>query len=303
MFSRRVYAAKWINNMPAKPVSLWRDAIKRIRKDKLAVASLVVILIYSGLAVATYQNWIFRNYNAPNTANSYLPPSLSHPLGTDIQGRDILARTVHGTKISMSVGIVTGAIYIPIAILLGALAGYFGGKVDDIIQWIYQTLASVPDLLLLIALTFVLGKGLINVYIAIGITGWVGLCRLMRAEFMKHKERDYVVAATALGAGHFRIMFRHILPNTLHIVIINFSLRFVGAIASEVFLSYVGVGVEPGKPSWGLMISGARAELAREPAVWWPLFAATSAMFLICLAFNIFGDSLRDALDPKLRGV
>ncbi|MFH1421175.1 MAG: ABC transporter permease [Planctomycetota bacterium] len=289
------------SELSAKPASLRQDAVKRLKKSRIAVISFIVIVIYSFLAIATWQNWIFENYDTPNPAESYQTPSFKHPFGTDIQGRDILARTIHGTKISMSVGLITAAIYIPIAIILGALAGYFGGLIDDVIQWLYQTLASIPDLLLLIALTFVLGKGLINVYIAIGITGWVGLCRLMRAEFMKHKERDYVTAAKALGAGHFRIMFRHILPNTLHIVIINFSLRFVSAIASEVVLSYVGVGVEPGKPSWGLIISGARAELARQPAVWWPLVSATIAMFIICLAFNLFSDSLRDALDPKLR--
>jgi peptide/nickel transport system permease protein len=159
----------------------------------------------------------------------------------------------------------------------------------------------VPGLLLLIALTFVLGKGLTNVAIALGVVGWVGLCRLMRAEYMKHKQRDYVLAAHALGAGHYRVIFKHILPNTLHIVIISFSLGFVRAIMGEVILTFIGLGAQAHEPSWGRMISEARAELARDPAVWWPLTGATVAMFIVCLAFNIFGDSLRDALDPKLK--
>jgi peptide/nickel transport system permease protein len=192
-------------------------------------------------------------------------------------------------------------IYIVIAVVLGSLAGYFSGWVDDLIQWLYQTLASIPGLLLLIALTFVIGKGLTNVAIALGVVGWVGLCRLMRAEYLKHKERDYVLAATALGASSYRIIFRHILPNTFHIVIISFSLGFVRAIMGEVVLTFLGLGAEASEPSWGRMISDSRAELARDPAVWWPIVGATAAMFVVCLAFNIFGDSLRDALDPKLK--
>jgi len=192
-------------------------------------------------------------------------------------------------------------IYIAVAVALGALAGYFGGWVDDLIQWLYQTVASVPGLLLLIALTFALGKGLTNVAIALGAVGWVGLCRLMRAEYIKHKGRQYVLAARAQGAGDLRIMFRHILPNTFHIVIISFSLGFVNAIMGEVVLTFVGLGAQAHEPSWGRMITEARAELARDPAVWWPLAGATCAMFVVCLAFNIFGDALRDALDPKLK--
>ena len=229
--------------------------------------------------------------------NHYAPPSSRHLLGTDIQGRDVLARVLQGTLISLKVALLMSVIYIVIAVVLGSLAGYFGGWVDDLIQWLYQTLASVPGMLLLIALTFVLGQGLLNVAIALGVVGWVGLCRLMRAEYMKHKERDYVLAARALGAGSFRIIFKHILPNTFHIVIISFSLGFVRAIMAEVVLTFVGLGAQAHEPSWGRMITDARA----EPAVWWPLAGATAAMFVVCLAFNIFGDSLRDALDPKLK--
>jgi peptide/nickel transport system permease protein len=150
------------------------------------------------------------------------------------------------------------------------------------------------------AMSLVLGRGIYAVYLALGLTTWVSLCRLIRGEFIKHKEREYVMAARALGAGHFRIIFRHILPNVLHIVIINFSLRFVFAIQAEVILSYLGIGVQD-MPSWGIMINDAKVELAR--GVWWQLAGATGAMFIIVLAFNVFGDALRDALDPKLRGV
>ena len=221
--------------------------------------------------------------------------------GTDKLGRDIFSRVIYGARISLFIGLAGVFLSFVLGCLFGGLAGYFGGWVDDLIQWLYQTLASVPGLLLLIALTFVLGQGLTNVAIALGVVGWVGLCRLMRAEYLKHKERDYVLAARALGAGNYRIIFKHILPNTFHIVIISFSLGFVRAIMGEVVLTFVGLGAQAHEPSWGRMISDARAELARDPAVWWPLAGATAAMFVVCLAFNILGDSLRDALDPRLK--
>lgn len=290
--------------------SLWGDALHRLRKDRLAIISFLIVVAYLVISVLSGAGAIATKYDEPfykiddrgkKVTDYYSPPSWEHPLGTDIQGRDVFHRVIQGSWISLRVALIMSVIYIIIAVFFGSLAGYFGGWVDDLIQWLYQTLASVPGLLLLIALTFVLGKGLTNVAIALGIVGWVGLCRLMRAEYMKHKERDYVLAARALGAGNFRIIFRHIMPNTLHIVIISFSLGFVHAIMGEVILTFLGLGAQAHEPSWGRMISEARAELARDPAVWWPLAGATIAMFIVCLAFNIFGDSMRDALDPKLK--
>jgi peptide/nickel transport system permease protein len=152
--------------------------------------------------------------------------------------------------------------------------------------------------MLLVAFTYVLGKGIFAVYIALGVTNWVSLCRLIRGEFIKHKSREYVLAAESIGATHGVRIFRHILPNVIHIVIINLSLQFQTAIKTEVILSYLGLGAQ-GQPSWGVMIDDAKLELAR--GVWWQLTAATAAMFFIVLAFNIFGDALRDALDPKLK--
>ncbi len=290
--------------------SLWGDAVVRLRRNRLAVVCFFVIAAYVVVAVLSGAGVLAADYDEPTyktepggrkRLDSYSPPSSEHLLGTDIQGRDVLSRVVQGSWISLRVALIMSMIYIAVAVALGALAGYFGGWVDDLIQWLYQTVASVPGLLLLIALTFALGKGLTNVAIALGAVGWVGLCRLMRAEYIKHKGRQYVLAARAQGAGDLRIMFRHILPNTFHIVIISFSLGFVNAIMGEVVLTFVGLGAQAHEPSWGRMITEARAELARDPAVWWPLAGATCAMFVVCLAFNIFGDALRDALDPKLK--
>jgi len=231
----------------------------------------------------------------------YVRPCLAHPLGTDIQGDDVLWRTVKACRTALTIACLTSIIAIPLAVLFGMLAGYFGGVIDDLVQFVYQTLSCIPGLLLLIVLMMVMGRGIVQLCIALGVTSWVGLCRLVRAEVLKHRESDYVQAARALGAGHFKIMFVHILPNISHLVVISFTLRFGGLILSETFLSYIGVGVKEDSHSWGQMIREARLELVREPMVWWNLVGATAAIFFIVLASNIFGDALRDALDPKLR--
>jgi ABC-type dipeptide/oligopeptide/nickel transport system permease subunit len=284
--------------MEKPPVGLWEEAATRFFKNKLAVVCLVIICIYSALAILTWLGLVANDYSV-TSSDSYAAPSKLHLFGTDIFGRDVLLRTIQGIRIAISIGLVTSLIAIPIGVFLGALAGYFGGRVDELIVWFYTTMDSIPDLLKIIALTFVLGRGLMSVYISIGFTTWVNLCRLVRGEFLKHKSRDYVHAASALGAGHLRKMFVHILPNVFHIILINFSSRFILGIKTEVVLSYLGLGVEPGQPSWGVMIDDAKLELAR--GVWWQLAAATFAMFFLVLAFYILTDALREALDPKLR--
>ena len=220
------------------------------------------------------------------------------PLGTDNLGRDVMQRLVQGARIAFQVGVITSLIAIPIGVFLGCLAGYLGGRVDDFIVWLYSTVASMPGLLFILAISMVVGKGLKGVYLGIGLMTWTNLCRLIRAEVMKHKERPYVLAARTLGAGPLRIMFRHILPNVFHIVIITFSLRFPAAIGTEVFMSFLGIGVQS-EPSWGIMISNARLRLWH--GMWWEMTFVTLAVFLVVLAFNLVGDALRDALDPRLR--
>jgi peptide/nickel transport system permease protein len=278
--------------------SLWHDALIRITKDKWAFGSLIIICIYALIALLVFVGAIGGDW-AQEVGASNLPPSAEHLFGTDIFGRSVLAKVIRGTQIAMSVGLVTSMIAIPIGVILGALAGYFGGWVDDFITWLYTTFSSIPNIMLLISITMILGKGIFAVYVALGATSWVTLCRLIRGEVMKHKEREYVQAAGAIGGGHMRKLFKHILPNVTHIVIINTSLQFQFAIKSEVLLSFLGLGVQ-GEPSWGVMIDDAKLELAR--GVWWQLAGATIAMFLIVLAFNLLGDALRDALDPKLKG-
>ena len=280
------------------PRSLWADTLREMLRNKLTVAALVVVGLYLLVALLAHLGLLASDWNA-EVGSSYAAPSLQHWMGTDIFGRSVLAKVIKGTKVAMSVGFVVALIAIVIGVTLGALAGYFGGLVDECIVWFYSTVASIPHIMLLIALTLILGKGILSVYIALGMTNWVELCRLIRGEVKRHKDREYVQAAAAIGASHWRKLVRHILPNVLHIVIIRFSLIFQFAIKSEVILSYLGLGVQD-SPSWGVMINDARVELTR--GIWWQLAFATLAMFLVVLAFNILGDALRDALDPKLKG-
>lgn len=281
-----------------KAKSLWQDAFSRLIKDKVALTSLAIVCFYALVAVLAKFGMLAGDW-ANEVGPSYNPPSSDFLLGTDIFGRDVFKKIIQGTQVAMSVGLVTSLIAIPIGVFFGAVAGYFGGVVDEVIVWFYTTFSSIPSIMLLISFTFILGKGITSVYIALGLTSWVSLCRLIRGEVMKHKEREYVQAAGAIGGGHFRKLFVHILPNVNHIIIINTSLQFQTAIKTEVILSFLGLGVQ-GSPSWGTMIDDSKLELAR--GVWWQLAGATTAMFIIVLAFNFLGDALRDALDPKLKG-
>lgn len=232
-------------------------------------------------------------------------PPLEHPgrhlLGTDKVGQDVFCQTVKSVRTGLIVGGLTTLIAVPFAILFGVLAGFFGGWVDDVVQYLYGTLASVPWVLLAVAFMLVFGQGLPQLCIVLGLTGWVSLCRVLRGETLKLREREYVQAALALGVSRFRVIYQHVIPNLMHLVLISVVLRFSGLVLAEAVLSYIGVGVGPDTASWGSMIDQARSELGRDPVVWWGLAGAFVAMFGLVLAANLFGDALRDALDPRLR--
>ena len=281
-----------------RTISPRHRALSSLLKDPLTLMAAIIVAIYFLIAILSATGLLAADWSRQLGA-SYVPPSWEHPFGLDIFGQSVWQKTLKGTEVAMSVGLITGLLGALIGVSLGAVAGYFGGKVDNMVVWFYTTISSIPSIMLLVAITFILGKGILSIYLALGLTGWVGLCRLIRGEVIRHKNREYVQAASALGMGDFRKLFVHILPNVFHIVIINFSLQFQIAIKSEVILSYLGLGVQ-NRPSWGTMIDDAKLELAR--GVWWQLAAATAAMFIIVLALNILGDALRDALDPKLRG-
>ena len=292
--------------------SLWQDGLRRLRRRKLAMLCFAVVVSYFLLAGSIYLAELFDWQVGPTlwaqeTGGSYEAPSSTNIFGTDIFGQSVLRKTLYGTKISIAVALFASFISIAIGVPLGAIAGYCRGFVDEIIVWVYSTLSSIPYLLLIMAFAVVLRDktlfgykltGITSVYLALGLTGWVGICRLIRGEVIKHKEREYVLAAKSYGCSGRRVIFKHLLPNVFHLVIIDFSLRFVAFIHAEVILSFLGLG-EATRPSWGAMINDARIELSR--GVWWQMAAATVAIFFISLALSIFGDALRDSLDPKLR--
>jgi peptide/nickel transport system permease protein len=242
-----------------------------------------------------------KSYSAPlASAEFYGDAPLANPgrhlLGTDVLGRDVLYLTFKGARVALLIGSLTSLIAIPIALLFGVGAGYFGGWIDDATFFLISVLSAVPTLLLLIALVLALGRGTLQVCLAIGITSWVGFCRLARAETFKLRELGYVEAARALGVSPLRTIARHIVPNLAHLILITFVLRFSSVVLSETILSYLGVGIDG---SWGRMIDQARDELSRDPMIWWNLVAATGALFVLVLAVNQVGDALRDILDPR----
>lgn len=307
---------------------LWGEAYRRLLKNRLALAALTVIGLYITVAFLDSISWqdnknsqpktildrLFdaakikteRTYSSPGaswTTGEPTPHKLAgkHLLGTDGNGKDVIVQTLKGCRTAVIIGGFTSLLATPLALFFGMIAGYFGKAVDDGVQYAYTVVSSLPEILLLISLLLVFGKGLDKLCYALGITSWVGLCRLTRGEVLKHRDREYVRAAKALGVSSFRIMQRHILPNLLPIVIISVTLNFSLLVLSETILSYLGIGVEAGTGSWGNMIDAARIELARDPIIWWNLVGATSALFLLVLAFNLFSDALRDAIDPRLR--
>ena len=242
-----------------------------------------------------------RSYSAPlASAEFYGGTPLDHPgwhlLGTDILGRDVLHLTLKGARIALLIGGLTSLIVIPLALLFWISAGYFGGRIDDAVFFLMSILASIPSLLLLIALIMALGRGPVQVCVAMGVTSWVGFCRVVRGETFKLRELDYIQAARALGVSQGRIILRHILPNLMHLVVITFVLLFSGLVLSEAILAWLGIGIDG---SWGQMIDQARDELARDPIIWWNLVAASTALFGLILAVNLVGDAVRDVLDPR----
>jgi peptide/nickel transport system permease protein len=252
-----------------------------------------------------YQEWQER---AAKFKTTITEKADTLPFGGDQLGRDVLSKVIKGAQVSITVGLAAALVATFIGTVLGALGGYFGGRMGDLLEWIYNVFTAIPYILLVFALAAVLksgplagtlGSGVWTVVIILGLVGWTGIYRLVRAEYMKHRSREYVRAAEAIGASHASRMFVHILPNISHVVLVQLSLYVVGFIKAEVILSYLGLGVPIDMVSWGTMLSEAQTELVLGK--WWQLVAATSCMAIFVTAFALLTDALRDALDPKLR--
>jgi peptide/nickel transport system permease protein len=241
-----------------------------------------------------------------------------HVFGTDKVGQDVLYQALKSIRTGMVIGTLATLVMLPFALLLGVMAGYFKGRVDDMIQYLYTTLSSIPGVLLIAAAVLMMqvyiennaslfpsseiraDVRLVALCVILGVTSWTGLCRLLRGETLKLRELEYIQAAHAFGVSHWRIMMRHVMPNVMHIVMIALVMDFSGLVLAEAVLSYVGVGVDPSMISFGTMINSARLEMAREPMVWWSLAAAFVFMLALVLAANLFADAVRDAFDPRL---
>ena len=359
-----------MTNHPVSP-GLWTLAWRRLRADKVAMASLAVVLLFlamlvlssAGLIVADWEDEAGVSYAPPSFVgpdplqaaaaaqapaeaieNAFDPlaedmralraakdrdapldmygvvdplaadlatldPSAAQaarvkrdtlPFGADKWGHDVIKKTIKGGETSIVVGLVAAVLAVSLGTLFGALAGYFGGLVDDVFNWFYSIFTSIPSILMILTVAAVLQqKGVVTIVLILGLTGWTGPFRLIRAEYMKHKGREYVMAADAIGASHLRKMFSHIFPNVSHVALVQTSILVVGFIKAEVILSFLGFGVPVGVVSWGSMLNEAQNELILGK--WWQMTGAAIAMATLVTAFSLFADALRDALDPKLK--
>jgi peptide/nickel transport system permease protein len=276
---------------------------KQFVKNKLAILGMLFIIV---LFIVAFVFWAFSLWNlhfpynpsATSLAAKLAPPSLVHPFGTDQLGRDVLTRMLHGARVSLLVGFVAVGISVFLGILVGSLAGFFGGWVESLLMRFVDVVISFPSFFLILTVVALLKPSFWNVMIVIGLTGWTGTARFVRAEFLSLKERDFIQAAHALGAKSGRIIFFHMLPNALAPVLISATLGIAGAILTEAGLSFLGFGVQPPEPTWGNILAEGRLYIF--DAWWLTVFPGFAILFTV-LAFNLFGEGLRDALDPRLK--
>jgi peptide/nickel transport system permease protein len=332
----------------AQSLGTWASAWRRLRADRIAVASLAVVVAFGLLVLAVSAGWIAAGWQAergvPYANPTFLGPTVDAglrierpagplidlgaidplapryqewaaraaqlhevepvrratlPFGGDRLGRDVIAKALKGAQVSILVGLAAALAASAIGTLLGAIAGYFGGALGDLLEWVYNVFTAVPGILLIFAFAAVLGRGTGTMVAILALTGWTGVYRLLRAEYLKHRVREYVRAAEAIGASNGSRMFVHILPNVSHLVLVQLSLLVVFFIKAEVILSFLGLGVAIDSVSWGTMLNEAQSELILGK--WWQLAAATAFMALFVTAFSLLTDALRDALDPKLQ--
>lgn len=282
----------------ARPsTTYWQDAWRRLKQNRLAMAGLYTIIILIILAIfgPLFTNY---SYSQQDLMAANQAPGAKFLLGSDSLGRDLLTRLLYGARISLLVGIVTSIITLVIGVLYGGISGFIGGKVDEIMMRIVEILWAIPFLLYVILLMVVLGPGLKTIFIALGVVYWMGMARIVRAEILSLKEREYVLAAQVLGASPWRILWRHLIPNAMGPIIIQMTLAIPEAIFTEAFLSFLGLGVSAPMASWGVLANDGMAGIRSYP---WQIFFPAVMITVTMLAFNFLGDGLRDALDPKMR--
>jgi oligopeptide transport system permease protein len=277
--------------------SLWRDAWRRLIRNRLAVAGGMTIILLC--LVAIFADVIApQSYTKPNFGRLYEFPSRDYPLGTDQLGRDVLSRMIYGARVSMLVGLGAQVIVVLIGVPIGAVSGYVGGRTDLFLTRFVDVMYAFPGLLFVILIMSMLGAGLVNIFIALGLTQWVGIARQTRAQVLALKEKEFVEGARAMGAGFWRVMTRHVLPSALTPIVVSVTFGIPQAIFTEAALSFIGVGINPPTPSWGQMV-GENQPFLRS---YWHLCVFPSiAIAVTMLSFTFFGDGVRDALDPRMK--
>lgn len=275
----------------------WAEFWRRFKKNKLALAGGIVVLLLFALSFLAP---VISPYNpdAIDVVARLQAPSQAHPFGTDQLGRDILSRMIWGSRISLKVGFVAVGIATAIGIFFGAIAGYYGGWVDSLIMRFVDLMLCFPTFFLILAVIAILEPSIWNIMIVIGVTGWMGVARLVRAEFLTLKGRDFVQAARAMGANDWRIIFGHILPNALAPVLVSATLGVAGAILTESALSFLGIGVQPPTPSWGNILTEGKDNIS---IAWWLSVYPGLAILITVLGYNLLGEGIRDSLDPRLK--
>ena len=305
-----------VNEFSRPSLTYWADAWRRLKQNKVAMVSLVIICIIV-LAAIIGPILIPYKYSDQLRGQESLWPNLQHPFGTDSLGRDMLVRVLYGARISLSVGFVACLINLTIGVLYGGISGFIGGKVDNLMMRIVDIIYSIPTMLYVILLSVVFrdsfddlfkysifaplkaaGSGLVSIYLAIGLSYWVVMARIVRGQILSLKEQEYITAARTLGAGGFRILLRHLIPNCIGPIIVTTMLLIPDAIFTESFLSFIGLGVDAPVPSWGGLASDA---LSGFRSYFYLLLFPCAAISITILTFNLFGDGLRDALDPRMR--
>lgn len=282
----------------ARPsLTYWQDAWRRLKQNKVAMLGLIIIILYTILAlVGPYMTPY--DYRTTNTDEIDQPPSAKHWFGTDTLGRDLWARTWMGARVSLAIGFLSAVLNAFIGVIIGGISGYFGGKVDMIIMRAIDILYAIPYMIIVILMMVVLGQGIMPLVVAMIAVGWLGMARLVRGQILQLKEQEFVLAAKVLGASHSRIIFKHLIPNALGVILVHLTLSVPSAIFTEAFLSFIGLGVVPPQSSWGqLAYYGIQSFRVRPYQLFIPAFFISTTM----LSLNLLGDGLRDALDPRLR--
>jgi len=276
--------------------SFWAITFNRLRRDGFAVTGGIVVFILFAVAILAP---VIAPYDPGmvETSNLLQPPSLTHLLGTDELGRDVLSRMIYGARISLMVGFIAVGIATVIGVFVGAVSGYYGGWIDELMMRFVDVMLTFPSFFLILAVIAILEPSIVNVMIVIGLTGWMGVARLVRAEFLSQKERDFVLAAKSIGQSDFFIIFRHILPNAMAPVLVSATLGVAGAILTESALSFLGIGVQPPTPSWGSILTEGKNYIE---FAWWLSFFPGLAILTTVLGYNLLGEAMRDALDTRL---